>query len=169
MEIIKDKRVLKIIEKIKNAVKLTRFENHVYMVGGVIRDSLLNQPIHDIDVVVDIDEGSSIMVANLLAAKEKCYMLNTNPVIFPTYGTAKVCLYNDEELKDINIEFVDSRKSQYTVGSKCFGTIEEDSKLRDLTINSLYWNINDEKLYDPTGYGISDLTTQTLRCPATLF
>jgi tRNA nucleotidyltransferase (CCA-adding enzyme) len=161
MEIIKDKRVLKIIEKLKNAVKLTQLEGHVYLVGGVIRDSLLNQPIHDLDIVVEKD-GGGILVANLLAAKEKSYMINTNPVIFPTYGTAKVSLFRDEELKDINIEFVDSRKTQYVVGSKCFGTIEEDSKLRDLTINSLYYNIHDGKLYDYVG-AIDDLTNQTLR------
>lgn len=161
MEIFKDEKILKIIEKIKNAVKLTSFEGSIFVTGGAIRSSLLKQPVNDLDIVVEKEAGG-IMVANLLAAKEKCYMLNTNPVIFPTYGTAKACLYNDEELKDINIEFVDSRKSQYTVGSKCFGTIEEDSKLRDLTINSLYWNIHDGKLYDYVG-AVDDLTTQTLR------
>lgn len=161
MEIIKDKRVLKIIDKLKNAVKQTQLEGHVYLVGGVIKSSLLNLPIHDIDIVIEKEDGG-IIAANLLAAREKCYVLNTNPVIFPTYGTAKVCLFKDEELKDINIEFVDSRKSQYVVGSNCFGTIEEDSKLRDLTINSLYWNIHDGKLYDYVG-AVDDLTTQTLR------
>jgi tRNA nucleotidyltransferase (CCA-adding enzyme) len=161
MEIFKDEKILKIIEKIKNAVKLTSFEGSIFVTGGAIRSSLLKQPVNDLDIVVEKEAGG-IMVANLLAAKEKCYMLNTNPVIFPTYGTAKVCLFKDEELKDINIEFVDSRKSQYTVGSNCFGTIEEDSKLRDLTINSLYWNIHDGKLYDYVG-AVDDLTTQTLR------
>lgn len=161
MEITKDPKILKIIDKIKNAVKLTRLEGHVYLVGGVIRDSLLKQPVKDIDVVVDVEDGG-IMVANLLAAKEKCYMLNTNPVIFQTYGTAKVCLFNDKDLKDINIEFVESRKAQFVIGSKCFGTIEEDSKMRDLTINSLYWNINNGKFYDYVG-AVDDLTTQTLR------
>ena len=162
MEIIKDKKILKIIEKIKNAIKLTRFEGHVYVVGGAIRNSLLKQPIHDLDIVVDI-EGGGIMVANLLAGKEKSFLMHSNPVIFPTYGTAKVVLYKDEELKDINIEFVDSRKQKYTpLGSKCFGTIEEDSKRRDLTINSLYWNICDTKIYDFNN-GVDDLTTKTLR------
>lgn len=161
MEIIKDKRVLKIIDKIKNAVKHTQLEDHVFITGGVIRNSLLNLPIHDLDIVIDKEDGA-LVVANLLAAREKCYVLNTNPVIFPTYGTVKVCLFKDEELKDINIEFVDSRKTQYVVGSKCFGTIEEDSKLRDLTINSLYYNIHDGKLYDYVG-AVDDLTTQTLR------
>lgn len=163
MEIFKDEKILKIIEKIKNAVKLTQLENHVFITGGVIRDSLLNLPISDVDIVVNV-KGGGIMVANLLAAKEKCYMGVTNPVVFPTYGTAKVSLFKDEELKNINIEFVESRKCAYDATKDCFGTLEEDSKRRDLTINALYWNINDGKLYD-YNRGIDDLTTQTLRCP----
>ena len=161
MEIIKDKKILKIIEKIKNAIKLTRLENHVFITGGAIRDSILNTPIKDLDLVVDVEDGG-IVVANLLAAKEKCYVMHTNPVIFPTYGTAKVCLFKDEDLKDINIEFVEARKCAYELGKKCLGTLEEDSKRRDLTINSLYWNINDGKLYD-YNQAIDDMTTQTLR------
>ena len=129
---------------------------------------MLNLPIHDIDIVIEKEDGA-LIAANLLAAREKCYVLNTNPVIFPTYGTAKVCLFKDEELKDINIEFTDTKKTVYGPIDGHFGTIEEDARRRDLTINALYWNIHDEKLYDPTGYGISDLTTQTLRCPASLF
>lgn len=170
MDIIKDEKVLKIIEKIKNAIKLTKIENHVFITGGAIRDSLLKQPIHDIDVVCDLEEDSHIVLANLLAAREKCYVMNSNPVIFSSYGTAKLNLLKDDYLKDINIEVVDSRKSHYLLGAKCFGTIEEDSKLRDLTINSLYYNINDGKLYDYVG-AINDLTSQTLRTvnPDTVF
>ena len=82
-------------------------ENNVYLTGGCIRDSLLGLPIKDIDVIVTIPNGGFI-VANLLAAREKCYVLNTNPVVFPTYGTTKVCLFKDNELKDIDIEFAES-------------------------------------------------------------
>lgn len=164
MEIIKDEKVKKIIEKIKNAIKLTRLENNVYLTGGCIRDSLLGLPIKDIDVVVTIPNGGFI-VGNLLAAREKCYVLNTNPVVFSTYGTTKVCLFKDNELKDIDIEFADTRKCAYDVTKDCFGTLEEDSKRRDLSINALYWNINSGKLYDYNG-GIDDLQTQTLKCPS---
>ena len=163
MEIIKDERVNKIIEKIRNAIKLSRFENHVFITGGCIRNSLLNLPVKDIDVVTDIADGA-IVLANLLAAKERCFMMNTNPIVFPSYGTAKVCLFKDEELRDIDIEFVDSRKRAFDPLVDYSGTLEEDSKRRDLTINALYWNINDKKLYDYNG-GIDDMVTQTLRCP----
>lgn len=164
MEIIKDERVKKIIEKLRNAIKLTRFENHVFITGGCVRDSLLNLPINDVDVVTDIEFGG-VVLANLLVVKERCYVLNTNPVVFPSYGTAKVCLFNDDDLKDISIEFVDTRKCAYDPSKNCYGTLEEDSKRRDLTINALYWNITDEKLYDYNG-GVDDMITQTLKCPS---
>ena len=163
MEIIKDERVKKIIEKIKNAIKLTAFNGNVYLTGGVIRDSILNIPIKDVDVVVTIPDGG-IVLANLLAAREKCYLLNRNPVVFPSYGTAKLCFFKDEELKDIDIEFVETRKCAYDFNKDCNGTLEEDSKRRDLSINALYWNINDGKLYD-YNCGVDDLVSQTLRCP----
>lgn len=163
MEIIKDEKIKKIIDKIKDAIKLTRMSQHVYVTGGCIRNSLLGLPIKDIDIVVDVKGGNTV-VANLLATREKCYVANTNPVIFPTYGTAKVCLYKDEDLKDIDIEFVEPRKCAHNFNADCFGTLEEDAKRRDLSINSLYWNINDEKLYDYC-QGVDDMVSQTLRCP----
>lgn len=161
MDIIKDEKVLKIVEKIKNAIKLTRFENHVFLVGGVVRDSLLGIKPTDVDVVCDIKAGG-LMVANLLAAREKCYVCGSNPVVYETYGTAKVRLFKDPDLKEFDIEFVETRKNKTE-----FGTLEEDSKRRDLTINALYWNITNGKLYD-FNQSIDDLVNKTLRCPAVL-
>lgn len=167
MDIIKDEKVLKVVDKIKNAIKLTAFENHVFLVGGVVRDSLLGLPIKDIDVCVDI-KGGGIMVANLLAAREKCYAIGSNPVIYETYGTAKVTLYKDPDLKDFDIEFVQTRKEQYHKESRnpdtAYGTIEEDAKRRDLTINSLYYNITTGKLHD-FNQGIDDLVNQVIKTP----
>ena len=160
MEVIKDERVKKIIEKIQEAIKLTKFNGHVYLVGGCVRDSLLNQPIKDVDVVIDVKCGGMVL-ANLLAVREKCYANGSNPVLFPKYGTAKVNLYNDKELKDINIEFVDTKKG-YDDFDITDSSIEQDSKLRDLTINSLYYNISDKKLYD-FNQSLDDLISQTLR------
>ena len=166
MEIIKDEKVKKIIDKINEATKMTAFHGNIYVVGGAVRDSLLGLPIKDLDIAVNV-KGGGIMVASIFAAREKCYLAATNPVIFPTYGTAKVSLFNDKELKDINIEFVETRKcarDAFNTTIDCFGTLEEDSKRRDLSINALYWNITNGTLYD-FNKGVDDLQTQTLRCP----
>ena len=72
MEIIKDEKIKKIVAKLENAIKLTAFQGKVFLTGGVVRNSLLNLPIHDVDVVVELENGG-IMLANLLAARERCY------------------------------------------------------------------------------------------------
>ena len=167
MEIFKDEKVKKVIEKLQNAIKLTHFEGKVYIVGGAVRDALLGMPVKDLDIVVEV-KGGGIMVANLLAAREKCYSIGSNPVIYETYGTAKVTLYKDPDLKDFDIEFVQTRKEQYHKDSRnpdtAYGTIEEDAKRRDLTINSLYYNITTGKLHD-FNQGIDDLVNQVIKTP----
>ena len=169
MGIITDERAKKVIEKVKSAIKSTCFENSVYLVGGAIRDSLLGMPVHDLDFVVEYPNGG-IIVANLLATKEKCFAFNTNPVIFETYGTAKVTLFKDEDLKNLDIEFVQSRKEQYHKESRkpdtAYGTIQEYAARRVLTINALYYNISTEKLFDFTNKGCSDLCNQVIRTPS---
>lgn len=155
-----------LVEKIKEGIKETKFEGKVYLVGGCIRDLLLNQPIKDIDIAVEMKNGGTLL-AYYLAGKYHCYNEGGNPIIFPAYGTARLTFSNDEQCKDIAIECVQTRKERYTKGvttpRSVFGTAEEDSKLRDLTINSLYYNISTDQLFDYTRMGFNDLINQTLR------
>ena len=166
-----DEKIKKLVKLIQESIKGTAFENHVFLVGGCVRDLLLKIPCKDVDICVDIKNGG-MLFASYMAMKHQCYVASTNPVVFETYGTAKFQLYKNEELKDIEIECVQPRKEQYHKESRnpdtVYGTIQEDAKRRDLTINSLYYNISTEKILDPTNYGINDLTEKILRCPATL-
>lgn len=168
MEIFKDERIKKVLAKIQNAIKLTAFEGHVYVVGGAVRDALLNLPVKDLDFVVEIPNGG-VMLAHLLASKEKCYVMGKNPVIFETYGTAKVNLFKDEDLKDFDLEFVQTRKEQYHKESRnpdtVFGSIEEDAKRRDLTINALYYNVSTGSIRD-FSTSLMDLTDKVIRTPS---
>ena len=54
---IDDGRFVKLIERLKTLIKNTAFENHVYVVGGFVRDAILGNPVHDIDIVVDTPNG----------------------------------------------------------------------------------------------------------------
>ena len=170
MQIFKDEKINKLVKLIRESIKNTAFENHVYIVGGLIRDSLLNLPLKntDVDIVVDLPNGG-IGFASFMTLKNQCYVNETNPVMFPTYGTAKFQLYKNEELKDIQIECVQTRKEQYHKDSRkpetVFGTIEEDAKRRDLTINALYYNISNGKLYDYNN-SLYDLTNCIIRTPS---
>lgn len=130
-----------------------------YVIGGYVRDCLLQRPCKDIDIVVT---GSGIEVARLAATKlgDQIYVS-----VFKNFGTAML------NYDDWNIEFVGARKESYSADSrKPFvesGTLEDDQKRRDFTVNALAIGLNgkDEgKLLDPFS-GIRDLNEGILRTP----
>ena len=67
------------------------------------------------------------------------------------------------EFPDDEIKLIQTRKEKYTGRSgrnpeTVFGTLEEDCMRRDLTINSLYYDISAKRFIDITGRGISDIS-----------
>ena len=67
------------------------------------------------------------------------------------------------------IDLVNLRSEEYSQDSRVptmeIGTPSQDAYRRDFTINSLFYNINEEKVEDLTGLGISDLRAGLLRTP----
>ncbi len=130
-----------------------------YLIGGYVRDLLLQRPSKDIDVVV---VGSGIDMAKAVAHK---LGKNTHVSIFKTYGTAQV------KNRQYELEFVGARRESYQQESRNpiveDGTLEEDQNRRDFTINALAICLNKARfgeLIDPFG-GISDLEQKILRTP----
>lgn len=132
----------------------------IYIVGGFVRDLLLKrgQPT-DIDFVT---EGSGIALAKALANKINP---NLKVSVFKNYGTA-MFKYNGLE-----IEFVGARKESYAENSRKpsveNGTLDDDQKRRDFTINALAISLNKEnfgELVDPFN-GIEDLKNKILQTP----
>ncbi len=128
-----------------------------YVVGGYVRDYYLRRPSSDIDVVV---VGSGIAVAEELGRR-----LGTKVVVYKTYGTAML------RWKGIEIEFVGARKESYTPESRNPhvepGTLEDDQRRRDFTINAMAWSVNGKnfgELVDPFG-GIEDMDDCIIRTP----
>lgn len=155
--------LMQFIKLLDDAIKDSIFKNHVYIVGGAVRDLILGRNIKDIDIVVEAPNGG-INLATFLKYKLK---LNSEPIIFPNYGTAKL----DIELKDVGlipVEFVQTRKEWYTNGSRkpsaiALGTIKDDAERRDLTINALYLNISTREITDPLNKGKDDILNHILR------
>ena len=130
-----------------------------YLIGGYVRDLLLQRPSKDIDVVV---VGSGIDMAKAVAQK---FDKNTHVSIFKTYGTAQV------KNRQYELEFVGARRESYQQESRNpiveDGTLEEDQNRRDFTINALAICLNKARfgeLIDPFG-GISDLKQKILCTP----
>lgn len=143
----------------------TEWENHVYLVGGCVRDELMHRGLHDIDLAIDLPNGgirfACWLYDNRFTPKSR------KPKIFEHFGTAKVRLrgFSREE-----IDCVQTRSKRYEYEEiphpeDNFGTILEDALCRDLTINSLYINISTGELLDPTGQGLHDLENHIIRTP----
>lgn len=128
-----------------------------FVIGGFVRDYYLRRPSNDIDVVVI---GSGIEVAEALGRE-----LRTKVSIFKTFGTAMLRCDGWE------IEFVGARKESYSRDSRKpvveAGTIEDDQRRRDFTINALAWSLNDAtfgELVDPFD-GMGDMERLIIRTP----
>ncbi|MDE7095881.1 MAG: hypothetical protein K2O47_00120 [Muribaculaceae bacterium] len=153
----------KILEYFRRISEGTKWDGHLYAVGGCVRDEILGTPIHDVDIAVDLPDGGVNFTMWLLRHK---YLLEM-PVLFRKFGTARFRL---RKFPEEEIEAVQTRAEKYTdKTSRCpevvSGTIKEDCFRRDFTVNSLYRNIKTGEILDMTGRGIHDIKEGIIRTP----
>lgn len=131
----------------------------VYAVGGYVRDKILGRPSKDIDIVC---VGSGIELAQKSAS-----LFHPQPKVsvFKSFGTAMF------KTQGWDIEFVGARKESYRSDSRKpiveNGTLEDDQKRRDFTINALAIDLSSEnfgQLLDPFD-GVEDLKKGIIRTP----
>lgn len=150
----------KITSELQHVLAGSEFEGHVYAVGGSVRDLVMGNPIKDIDLVVDLEEGG-IRLANWLEGQG---LLGQRVVTYPTFGTA---MFRLASFPEHELEAVHTRGEKYTSGSRnpetCFCGIREDAFRRDLTINALYYNIASGEIMDFTGKGLDDIRDHVIR------
>jgi putative nucleotidyltransferase with HDIG domain len=131
----------------------------VYIVGGYVRDLLMQRKAPtDIDFVT---EQSGIELAKSVGKE----LGDLKVSVFKTYGTAMI------KYQDLDLEFVGARKESYSEDSRKpaveTGTLEDDQKRRDFTINALAISLNTEnfgELIDPFN-GREDMQNKILRTP----
>ena len=129
------------------------------VVGGTVRDLILERPTSDFDFVT---EGDGPELA--LKVKEKLGR-KARVAVFKNFGTAQV------KYKGLELEFVGARRESYRAESRKpeveAGTFEDDERRRDFTINAMSVSINGEAkgtLHDPFG-GVEDLKRGIIRTP----
>ena len=129
----------------------------LYIVGGYVRDYYLKKQRADFDFTV---VGDALKFAEELASR-----LNTKAVVFPKFRTAMV------PVGKYKLEFVGTRKEEYKKNSRkpvvTEGTLEDDLRRRDFTINAVAVSINKETFGKVTDLfeGIQDLRSKILKTP----
>ena len=114
----------------------------IYLVGGIIRDTFLNKENHDKDIIVcDIDAK---IFAQKFADKYDCAFVpldeinNIYRVVFPD-----------------KVNYID-------ITNPINNSLEEDLKRRDITINSIAYNIKTDEIIDINN-GIDDIKNGVIR------
>lgn len=128
-----------------------------FLIGGFVRDILLDRKGKDADVVCD---GDGVALAERVGRR-----LGLPVTVFKNFGTAQIRWHAYE------LEFVGARKESYRQDSRkpavSRGTLADDQRRRDFTINAMAMHLDKEKfgtLVDPFE-GLDDLERGIIRTP----
>ena len=157
MNFAKDLEKVKVLQTVQAAA--VSLKTPTYLVGGWVRDIMLDKSGKDLDFVC-LGDGIKL-------AQQVSKLLKEHPkvIVFKNFGTAML-RYEGYEL-----EFVGARKESYRSHSRKpsveQGSLEDDQKRRDFTINAMAISIDPSdfgKLLDPFD-GINDLKNKIIRTP----
>jgi putative nucleotidyltransferase with HDIG domain len=130
----------------------------VYLVGGFVRDLILQRQTHEMDFLVI---GNGINYANSLAEE-----LGTKSVtVYRTFGTAHFIYEN------FSLEFVGARKESYSKDSRkpdvTKGSFNDDINRRDFTINTIAISLNEQSFGEVSDIynGIADIENKIIKTP----
>ncbi|KAI7907035.1 uncharacterized protein BX663DRAFT_494597 [Cokeromyces recurvatus] len=143
------------------------FETHTHI---YIYIQLLGNECHDLDIAINDMMGYEFAtyVNKYLESQgvptKSIAKIESNPDKSKHLETATTRIFNQE------VDFCNLRTEIYEEGSRIptqitFGTPEEDAYRRDITINSLFYNVNTRSVEDFTGKGIPDLINGLIRTP----
>lgn len=153
--------------------------------GGWVRDKLLSRDSDDLDITL------STLTGNAFALHLKHYLSTPSFASSPLaqspffrdegseMGRIGKIAANPEQSKNLetatarvlglSLDFVNLRKETYDPGSRIptmtFGTPKEDAERRDITINSMLYNVHTRQVEDHTGLGLQDLASGLIRTP----
>jgi tRNA nucleotidyltransferase (CCA-adding enzyme) len=146
------------------SVAAEKFGIKIFIVGGIVRDILINKPSFDTDITV---EGDAVEFANFLASSfpDNCSIKS----IHEDFKTAKLIFKIDTNNIELDLA---STRTEYYKESAALPTLKqagvplsEDISRRDFTINSMAMSLNSNNFGDLLDYagGYDDLKKQTLK------
>lgn len=128
-----------------------------YLVGGFVRDKIINRTSKDIDIVC-IERVEEFAETFQIKYYPSCKLL-----LFKNFGTAHL------ESATFNIEFVGARKESYHAASRnpivSLGSFFDDQLRRDFTINTLAVNVENPSVVIDNFNGINDLKYGIIKTP----
>lgn len=157
---------------VRQVIKDNEFAYRTYFVGGCVRDYVCGKDPKDIDIVVNVENGSKILSRKL---KEKYGKNITKPCNLGHYPIYSVTFTNDIlingklcKVNGITIEISDTMKEEFhDVNSRQrnveFASLEEDVLRRDFSINSGLISIMDGDVVDATTFN-NDIQNKIIRC-----
>jgi hypothetical protein len=133
---------------------LTIFDKEACLVGGSVRDAIQDNTPKDFDFVttLDYDRLNQLFASYGFTVTESGQQFLVLTVSKDGEDYEIACYRNDGT-------YVDGRRPE----SVSIGSMEEDAARRDFTVNALYYNLASRVVLDPTGNGIQDSLTSTLR------
>lgn len=148
----------------------TKFFGKVYCVGGCVRDYVRGVSPKDIDLVVEM-EGGGIELANYLL--DNGYLVSP-PVVYQNFGTTQFRL---SRFPSHEVEAVQTRSEEYINRESRdprtgYGSMGDDWRRRDFTINALYHSLWSNDILDPSENGLEDIKHGIIRTtsdPETIF
>ncbi|PWN50985.1 hypothetical protein IE53DRAFT_386693 [Violaceomyces palustris] len=153
--------------------------------GGWVRDKLLSRFSDDLDISLSTLTGHAfaLYLKDYLSSPHfQSSSLASSPLLKTDnagMGSIGRIAANPEQSKNLetatarvmglSLDFVNLRKESYEPGSRIpimsFGTAKEDAERRDITINSLLYNVHTRQVEDHTGLGLRDLQARLIRTP----
>ncbi len=133
-----------------------------YLVGGYVRDMIMQRPCTDIDIMII---GDPVPFAK--AVRDE--LNGRNFVLFERFRTAQLEL--SDPMGTFKVELVGARKESYNSDSRkpvtLIGTLDDDLSRRDFTINSLALVLNGEGRNEIIDHfhGMEDINARILRTP----
>ena len=140
-------------EVIKKITESTDFQDSLYLVGGAVRDKLLDRQATDLDFIV-VTHGDSVELANFL--KQKLPYEFRIDFLSEKWGFASATLNNQK------VDFC--RLPYFGASQDVYQRLKSYALQRDFTINSLYLELSTGKILDFSLNGIDDIKGKTIRC-----